>query len=213
MAQDLEKQELRERLNLIEDMIAEGRRQTESWGWLFVLWGIAYYVAVAWSSLQESPSAWDHHYFLFGNVHLGLAWPVTMALAAALTLAIGMRKGRRRPATTISRAVLAVWNGIGISMFPLFFALSFSGRIDDHSFVAILAGLLGAVNWASGIILRWRTQIACAVIWWIATVVACFGTQTQLAATFLTAVFLCQIAFGIYAMICDWRRTHGAAHA
>ena len=42
-----EELELKDRLNLIETMIAEGRRTTESWGWTFVLWGVAYYVAMA----------------------------------------------------------------------------------------------------------------------------------------------------------------------
>ena len=43
-------QELNDRLALIERMIAEGRRTTESWGWTFVLWGVVYYVAIAWSA-------------------------------------------------------------------------------------------------------------------------------------------------------------------
>ena len=42
-------QELKDRLSLIESMIAEGRRKTEGWGWTFVLWGVAYYLAMAWS--------------------------------------------------------------------------------------------------------------------------------------------------------------------
>lgn len=33
-------QELKERLSLIESMVAEGRRNTESWGWTFVLWAL-----------------------------------------------------------------------------------------------------------------------------------------------------------------------------
>ena len=42
--------ELKDRLKLIESMMAEGRRSTESWGWSFVLWGVAYYVATAWAT-------------------------------------------------------------------------------------------------------------------------------------------------------------------
>jgi len=42
--------ELAERVKLIEDMLAAGRRKTESWGWTFVLWGVAYYVAIAWAT-------------------------------------------------------------------------------------------------------------------------------------------------------------------
>jgi len=42
--------ELRNRLNLIETMIAEGRRTTGSFAWIFILWGVAYYVAIVWST-------------------------------------------------------------------------------------------------------------------------------------------------------------------
>jgi hypothetical protein len=214
MAQEMENREIRERLDLIESMIAEGRRRTENWGWLFVLWGVAYFVAVAWASLDGSPSVVGRQSVTLGNMHVGFVWPVTMLTAAALTLAIGLRKGKGQPATVIGEAVVAVWNGVGISMFPLFFALSFTGKLDEHGFVAIVAAFLGATNWASGMILKWRMQIACAVVWWVASVAACFGSEAQLEAIFLAAVFLCQIVFGVYAMICESRRrVHGAVHA
>jgi hypothetical protein len=45
-----ENQELTERLELIESMIAEGRRSTAKWAWTIVLWGVAFYVAIAWST-------------------------------------------------------------------------------------------------------------------------------------------------------------------
>ena len=217
MSTNDEEMDLKDRLNMIESMIAEGRQRTESWGWLFVLWGVAYLIAVAWSSVGGVLSVWGRQYSTFGAVHIALAWPVTMLSAAVLTVAIGIKKGKKgkgRP-SSLTRAVVAVWDGVGISMLPLFLALSFSGRIDEHSFVAILAALLGAINWASGVILKWRMQTACAVVWWIAAAAACFGTEAQLTAVFLTAVFLCQIVFGIYAMIRESRRRSqgGVVHA
>ena len=54
MAENFERQELNDRLSLIESMIAEGRRTTESWGWTFVLWGVAYYIAIAWATVGRS---------------------------------------------------------------------------------------------------------------------------------------------------------------
>lgn len=214
MAQEMKEQELRERLDLIESMIAEGRRRSESWGWLFVLWGVAYYVAITWASIGGSLSVWGRRSVALGSVHIGLPWPVTMLSAAVLTLVIGVRKGRGRTATTVSRAIVSAWNAVGISMFVLILGLSLAGKIDAHGFVAIVAALLGVANWASGMILRWRMQIACAVVWWIASVAACFGSEAQLAAVFLAAIFLCQIVFGIYAMICESRRrVRGEAHA
>src|SRR6201986_1856145 len=92
-------QELQERLNLIQGMIAEGRRSTESWGWTFVLWGIAYYVAVVWASWGGPLSIWGNRYMMFANVGSGIVWPVTTISAAILTLAIGFRKGRPRTGT------------------------------------------------------------------------------------------------------------------
>src|SRR5580698_9058290 len=45
--QELNRQELNERFNPIESMIAEGRQSTDSWGWTFLLWGLAYYGIIA----------------------------------------------------------------------------------------------------------------------------------------------------------------------
>ncbi len=188
-------QELNDRLRLIETMIAEGRRTTESWGWTFVLWGVAYYVALAWSMLGRSNWAdW--------------AWPVTMIASAVLTVAIAMRMRRTHPATKtkIGRAIASIWNAMGISMMFLFPALSLSGRIDLHSFIAMVAAMLGLTNAASSMTLRWKAQFGCAVVWWAASVAACFGPDKQPLIVFVVAIFFCQIVFGVYAMILDARR-------
>jgi hypothetical protein len=58
MTANAEELELKDRLSLIESMIAEGRRTTESWGWTFVLWGVAYYVAIAWSAWGINVVRW-----------------------------------------------------------------------------------------------------------------------------------------------------------
>lgn len=209
-----DRSELQERIALIEQMIAEGRRSTERWGWVFVLWGVAYTVAVVWASWGGSPTVWGSRSMLLGGVHAGLAWPVTMFSAAAVTLVIGLRRGREKTATMLGRAVTSVWIGIGLSMLVLFPALSAAGRMEEHSFVALVAALLGAANAGSGLILRWKMQLACAVVWWATAVAACFGPVAQAAVVFLVAVFLCQIVFGVYAMMKESRRARqgGMAH-
>ena len=198
--------DLRERLSLIEGMISEGRKKTESWGWTFLLWGVAYMVAILWASKGGAVSVW-------GKSGSAVAWPVTMFSAALLTMAIGMRKGKGQPGTTMARAIVAIWISVGTSMILIFPALAASGRLDEHAFVAIVAGMLGIANGASAMILKWKAQGACAVIWWITTVAACFGSETQLTAVFLTALFLCQIVFGIYAMTQESRRRRQGAVA
>jgi hypothetical protein len=200
MPEQMSTQDLKDRLILIESMIAAGRRTTESWGWTFLLWGVAYYVAIGWTTWTHNP--W--------------AWPVTMMASVVLTVILSSLKAGREPDTTMGRAVGAVWIALGCSIFLVFLALGISGRLSDlHVFVAVASGMLGMANATSGLILRWRVQFACALVWWTASVAACFGTENQTLIVFLIAIFFCQIVFGIYGMIAKARerRLHGAAHA
>jgi hypothetical protein len=192
--------ELRERFNIIESMIAEGRRSTESWGSTFVLWGVAYYVAIAWSR-------WGH---------TGWAWPATISIAAVLTIVLALSKTVGQARTTFGRAIGSIWTALGISMFLLFFALGLTGRLTDwHLFVAVISAILGMANGASALILRWRVQLACAVVWWATAVATCFANDTQSMIIFLVAIFLCQIVFGIYGMIANTqgRKRQAPLHA
>lgn len=186
MQQPLTAQEMQDRLTLIEKMIAEGRRSTECWGWAFVLWGIAYYVALGWSAWR--PTAW--------------AWPVTVSIAVIVTILVAYSMIGKRPSTTLGRGVGSIWIAAGISMFLLFFSLGLSGRLNDqHIFMAAISAVLGIANGASALFVRWRVQLACAVVWWITAVATCFGTGAESTIIFVVAIFLCQILFGIYAMI------------
>jgi hypothetical protein len=203
MTANIQEQELKDRLSLIESMIAEGRRTTESWGWTFVLWGVAYYVAIAWAT-------WGHS---------RLAWPVTMVGACVLMGALISRQPRSHPETTLGRAISSVWIAMGISMFTLLLSLGMSGRYELHVFVAIVGAMLGTANATSALILKWKMQFACAVVWWAAAVVSCFGSENQTAIAFLVAIFFCQIVFGIYGMVREagkrkaMESRQGASHA
>jgi len=185
-----EEQELKDRLSLIETMIAEGRRTTESWGWTFVLWGVAYYVAILWAAL-------GHSY---------LAWPVTMIAACMATGVVVSLKTRNQPSTKMGHAIGSIWAAVGISMFLLFLSLGISGRMDQHIMMAGVSAMLGIANAASSMILKWRMQFACALVWWALTVFACFGKGNALTVAFLAAIFFCQIVFGTYSMIRESRR-------
>jgi hypothetical protein len=94
-------------------------------------------------------------------------------------------------------------------------SMGISRRFEEHVFVAIVGAMLGMANATSAMILRWKMQFACAVVWWAAAVAACFGSENQCSIVFLTAIFFCQIVFGIYAMVRESRRQRqqGAAHA
>ncbi len=199
MPENIGERELQDRLNLIEAMIAEGRRKTENWGWTFVLWGFAYYVAFAWSAYGHSSAA----------------WPVTMIAAGVATGVLASRRRRDQPGTTLGRAVGSIWQSMGVVLFCLTFSLAIAGRLDNHLSVAIVGSMLALANGISSIILRWKMQFACALVWLAAAEVACFGTLDECLFAFLAATFFCQIVFGIYAIICEARgqTRPGALHA
>jgi len=202
MTSDAEEMELHERVKLIESMIAEGRRTTGSWAWAFVFWGVAYYIAIAWTAYNHWPYAW--------LVTMGGAWVICWALIRS------QRKNqpKQKPATTVGRAIHAIWTAMGVSLVLLLPALGFSGRFNQHVFVAIVAAMLGMANGASGMLVRWKAQVASAMVWWAASVAACFGTDTQCVVVFLVAIFFCQIVFGIYALMVEARlRKLEANHA
>ena len=190
--------DLSERLSLIESMISEGRRSSQRWAWSFLLWGVAYYVAIAWAN--------------WGNP--SLAWPVTMIAAAIVTGLMKARVRRNQPGTTIGRALLAVWSVMGVVLFALTISLSLSHHFDSHVIVAVIAAMLAVANGISSLILRWKMQSACAIVWLATAIGACFVSDEQLIALFLAAIFFCQIVFGIYGMILEARnRNQSVAHA
>ncbi len=211
----LSRQELTARLSLIETMIAEGRQKTESWGWTFVLWGAAYALAIVIGNLGAPISEWT----IWG--HRQIAWPIMVIGATLLMfLVIWLRSSKREsePDTTMGRAVYSLWIAMGISIFLLLQGVGMSGRLDQHLFVAIIGAMLGMTNAASSMILKWRTQFLCALVWWATAVGACFGSNGQVTILFLSAIFLCQIVFGFYGMLSESRerktqRSAGAAHA
>jgi len=200
MNENLQERELKERIELIETMLAEGRHSTESWGWVFVLWGVAYYVAIAWSA-----SGWNSN----------LAWPVTMVASGLVTGALAGRNAQGRPLTGMVRAISSIWRVTGISLFVVMLSLGYSGRLDVHTSLAMAGAMLAVANGASSMILRWRMQLVCALVWLGAAEVGCFGTGRQGLIAFLVANFFCQIVFGIYLMITESRRqhVHGESHA
>src|ERR1700735_1396334 len=92
--------EVLNRLRLIEEMTAEGRRATERWGWSFVLWGIGPLTAMLWEARGPHPA---------------LAWPVILVLCIVVNGMVLKLRGRRGHAVPVSmRSVGAVWTSIGI---------------------------------------------------------------------------------------------------
>jgi hypothetical protein len=135
-------QEASEQLAYIESMIREGRQTTSYWGWVFVLWGVAYLVAMTWASalVTASIAIW--------------AWPVTMTVTGLATGLISRWRNRGTPQTTKSRAIGGVWMAVGwgicLFAFPIILAHRFG---DGHTFEGAIEVLLGVANIGSGYLL------------------------------------------------------------
>ena len=187
--------ELLSRIDLIEAMVQEGRRSTEYWGWVFVLWGAAYLIAIGWSYGSQAPQ-W--------------AWPVTMIAAAILTAVFAIRKTRNKPRRGVGRAIGCIWVAFSISVFVYFFSVANSGHYETHASTAALEILLGLANGASGLITRSRMQFLVALLWWISGIATCFVGLRFVLPILLIDALLGMIGFGIYLMACERRDRSGA---
>ena len=189
----MNERDINERLALIESMMQAGRKSTEYWGWNFLLWGIAYLVAVAWSSFLPH-----------GGGPL-LAWPITMIFATLLTIGIARRRTRNKPRSEKSRGLQAIWTAMGCGIFVFAFPVAWSGLFQAQSFMAAIEAMLGIAHVASGSFLRWPLQIVVGALWWVAAIASCFVEGNGIAYVFLAATFVCMIGFGIYLMIRESR--------
>jgi hypothetical protein len=190
-------QDIADRLQLIESMIAEGRQSTCRWAWVFLPWGVAYYVAIGWNVWGKS----------------ALAWPVTMIVAAVVTGITASRFRRNQPRSSIGRVIGAVWRVMGTVLFVVLMALGWSGRADLHMIVAIAGAMLAVANGICSIVLRWKMQFVCALVWLTTAVAAFYTTDMQIAVISLAAIFLCQIVFGIYGIVLESRGGRSVVHA
>ena len=192
--------DLLQRVALMETMIAEGRCTTQRYGWIFVAWGLCYLIAVAWTALGPHP-VW--------------AWPICLAVTI-LGVNLGLyRQGKaatsRGPVSSMTRTLSAVWLAFGLGIMLFVGAVAASRHFGDVMFISTICFFLGTVNVTSASIYRWKMQGLAGVIWWAAAVFALFANPNDAGIAFLIATFLSQIVFGLYLMALEHRR--GSHHA
>ena len=186
--------DLVQRVALMETMIAEGRQTTARFGWVFLMWGVVYFAATGWT------------FFLpFAN----FAWPVCVATAIVI---LGVAKARRRRAgereNLRSRSIEAVWKGMGCAIMLYIISAVASHHMSGPPFWAAILFFVGLAHGISAMILRWGMQGVVAAIWCAGGIATFFFTRpSEGIGIFLTATFFGQIVFGLYVMMLDRRRT------
>jgi hypothetical protein len=186
--------DLVQRLELMEAMIAEGRRTTTRFGWIFVMWGLLYYAAIAWEVYLPAPA---------------FAWPVCILLGIAIIQAWRWRLKRSGLPDDgpRSRSISAVWGSVGGAITLFMAAAAISHHIAQQPAVnAAVLFFLGLAHAASAFILRWPAQAAAAAIWWGGGIAVFFVSASASVVVFLVASFFGMILFGLYAMMLERRR-------
>jgi hypothetical protein len=187
------REDLVQRVALMEAMIAEGRQTTARFGWVFLMWGLVYFAAVGWSFLLP-----------FAN----LAWPVCVTTAIVI---LGVAKARRRRAGEREnlrlRSIESVWKGMGCAIGLYIISAVVSHHMNGPAFWAAILFFVGLAHGISAMILRWGMQGVAAAIWCGGGIATFFFTrQSEGIGIFLTATFFGQILFGLYVMMLDRRR-------
>ncbi len=106
MTTSTKEQELKDRISLIESMIAEGRRTTMSWGLIFVFWGVAYYICIAgsvWFKAHNSSPAL--------RVTVGMILLLFFVTVAKWIGGSNQKRGKGLilPIGTLDRALFSIW--------------------------------------------------------------------------------------------------------
>jgi hypothetical protein len=185
--------DLVQRIELMEAMISEGRCTTMRYGWIFLMWGLLYYAAIAWEM------------YLPGR---NFAWPVCMVLGVIIIQIWRWRivrsgVGHESPR---SRSIGAVWGAVGCAFFLYMGAAAASHHIQSPAVNATVMFFLGLAHAISAIILRWRVQGAVAAIWWAGGMAIFFAPYPASLFIFLAATFFGMILFGLYTMMLERQR-------
>jgi len=182
--------EVLDRLRLIEHMMAEGRRTTQRWGWMFLLWGIGPLVAMWWEY------AWP------GTV---LAWPaVTLACILVNGAVIRARRRRGEARTPTMSAVGAVWASAGVAVLVLALAAAWSRALELRALYIMFFALAAVAHTACALMLRWAAQFLAALVWWAAAWAAFILPAPQLRLLAAAALLAGNVAFGVWLTYREW---------
>jgi hypothetical protein len=189
------REEIVQRIELMEAMVAEGRRFTARYGWIFVLWGVVDLAAMSWRYFQPD-SLWVGQW----------AWPICLVAGAVLTLIGRALQGRQQSCIRglRCRSVEGVWGMMGLAL-----AIYIAGAMVRHltwqySYVAGLLIIIGMAHAISAVILRWRMQGVVAAIWWAGAIAAfCVRSNAGVERIMFLEMVFGMILFGVYAMVLE----------
>jgi multisubunit Na+/H+ antiporter MnhB subunit len=184
--------DLVQRLELMEQLIAEGRQYTGRNAWIFVLWGVVDLTAWVWQN--DSPQ-------LGGR----WAWPICLTAGVVLTLVGKMmqKSDQGYSRNDACSRVMGVWAMMGLAMGTYTASAILTHFSWQYSYIAGLLMMLGMAHAISAMLLRWRIQGLVAAIYWAGGVaIFAFNSWRATNAIMLFEMGIVMMLFGLYAM---WR--------
>jgi hypothetical protein len=188
--------ELVQRLELMEAMIAEGRRSTNRCGWIFVVWGVVDIAGMAWEWFR--PSYW--------------IWPTVLTVGFVLFFLIRatQKQDPLRCANSEGRTIGAIWSMMGLAAVLYVGTGIFRHLAWQYSFIAGIFMLIGLAHAISAMVLRWRVQGLVAALWWAGGIAMFFAHgDKQIFVVFPLEMFFGMVLFGLYGMMLDRRDRSG----
>jgi hypothetical protein len=182
--------DLVQRVALMEAMIAEGRQYTGRNAWIFVLWGLVDLTAWAWQNYSP---------------HFGGPWAWPICLTAGVVLTLAGKKIRKSDkgysSNDVCSRVMGVWGMMGLAMGIYVASAMLTNFSWQYSYVAGLLMMFGMAHAISAMFLHWRMQGLVAAVYW-AGGVAIFVCNSWRATNtiMLIEMGVVMVLFGLYAM-------------
>jgi hypothetical protein len=181
--------DLVQRIALMEAMIAEGRQYTGRNSWIFVVWGVVDLIAIS----------WQYYFRHFGG---RWAWPICLFVGVILTFGGKMlqRRGQGYSKNDECARVMSVWGMMGLAL-GIYVASGILTHFDwQYSYMAAILMMIGMAHAISAMILHWRMQGLAAAIYWAGGVaILAFNSGKATTAIWLFEMGIVMIVFGLYA--------------
>ena len=187
------REDLVQRVALMEEMIAEGRKSTVRFGWVFLLWGLIDLAGVSWDQIQP-----DFRW----------VWPITISAGFVLQfiiLALRRKKGQRCGGSMRGRSVAAVWRMMGLTVLLYVVAAIVQHKAGQISYIAAILMFVGMAHAISALILRWLAQGIVAGVWLAGGIATFFVPRSYVLGVFIAEMCFGMILFGLYAMWLEHR--------
>jgi hypothetical protein len=187
------REDLVQRVALMEEMIAEGRKSTVRFGWVFLLWGLIDLAGVGWDQIQP-----DFRW----------VWPITISAGFVLQfiiLALRRKRGQRCGGSMRGRSVAAVWRMMGLTVLLYVVAAIVQHKAGQISYIAAILMFVGMAHAISALILRWLAQGIVAGVWLAGGIATFFVPRSYVLGVFIAEMCFGMILFGLYAMWLEHR--------